>query len=132
MATLVLTWNPANWEWKELPQAARSVRAGTPHLTRWSTGNRKQVAPGDRFFMVKQGEGVRGVIGSGLVTADGFQAAHRDNERAGAGDLSNYVQFRFDTLVDPEAVLRVDELVAERLAPSTLTLSKPHPIPLRR
>ena len=73
----------------------------------WSCGNRKDIRPGDRLFLIRLGEEPRGIMGSGWATTSPFREAHWDDKRAQRGDLANYVRLRFDTLLDPT----VDEIL---------------------
>ncbi|MDM7999699.1 MAG: HNH endonuclease [Dehalococcoidia bacterium] len=111
MATYILTWNPDRWSWDELDQQVARLRRNEPALDRWSTGNTKSVVVGDRLFLLKQGQEPRGIMGSGWATSDVFRDDHWDSVRAAAGDKANYVNVDFDSLVAPDAVLPVSDLV---------------------
>lgn len=102
MRTFLLTWNPRRWTWATLSKAAAAVSAGRPVVTRWSCGNRKDVAPGDRLFLLRQRLIPRGIIGSGWAVSRVWQGRHWDHQRAVEGDVANYVRLRFDTLLDPD------------------------------
>lgn len=99
MRTFLLTWNPTRWEWDDLPETVERVRRGESDEDRWSAGVRRSgIEPGDRFFILRQGKEPRGIFGSGEIRSEVYQAAHWDEAREGQ---ANYVDLRFDTLVDP-------------------------------
>jgi 5-methylcytosine-specific restriction enzyme A len=103
MTTYLFTWNPNEWPWVELPEAARRVASGQSQEDRWSTGTRKSgIQPDDRFFLLRQGAEPRGVIGSRTILSEVFQAPHFKDARAAQGDEANYARVRFEHLVDPE------------------------------
>jgi 5-methylcytosine-specific restriction protein A len=69
MPTFLLTWNPARWPWADSAEASQQMADGTPYPSRWSTGNTKKIAHGDRVFLLKQGEEPRGITAAGRVTS---------------------------------------------------------------
>jgi len=66
--TLLLTWNSKKYPWKELEKRIEEIAATGSATGFWSTGNRKDVQPGDRFFLLRQGEEPRGLVGKGSIT----------------------------------------------------------------
>jgi 5-methylcytosine-specific restriction enzyme A len=114
MATFLLTWKPEKWTWKELPDFVDRLEQGKMVEFPWSTGNQTQVSPGDRFFLLKQGNPPRGIIGSGVAISHVDQGKHWDDDRDAIGRLANRVNIRFETLIDPNrnpnALLSVEEL----------------------
>lgn len=101
MRTFLITWNPDKWTWAELAECVDAVQAGTPRLERWSTGQRKDIEPGDRLFLLRQGKEPRGIVGSGWASSGVFQAPHWGDPAR----LANYVEFRFDRLLDADVDL---------------------------
>ncbi len=100
MGTFLLTWNPTRWRWDDLPETVQRVRRGESDDDRWSAGvTRSGIKPGDRFFILRQGAGPRGIFGSGEMRSEVYQDAHWDESREGE---ANYVDVRFETLVDPD------------------------------
>jgi 5-methylcytosine-specific restriction protein B len=112
MTTYLLTWNPANWAWDDFDAFASAVRKNGASIERWSTGNTRRVARGDRFFLLKQGEGDRGIIGAGTAVSDVFDAPHFLDDRRSKGDTALYVTCAFDTLLrlTREVILPIEEL----------------------
>lgn len=99
--TFLITWNPKSWQWATLAKQAADASAGKVVEDQWSCGNRKDIVPSDRLFLIRLGEEPRGIIGSGWATSSPSQESHWDDDRAERGDLANYVRLRFDTLLDP-------------------------------
>lgn len=99
--TFLVTWNPKSWEWTNLADEAADAASGKVVEDRWSCGNRKDIAQGDRLFLIRLGKEPRGIMGSGWATSSLLRRPHWDDERAERGDLANYVRLRFDTLLDP-------------------------------
>ena len=102
MRTFLITWNPKAWRWSNLSRQAVAVQSGEIVKDRWSCGNRKDIEPGDRLFLLKQGAEPRGIIASGWAISKVFRAAHWDPHRASIGHETNYVRLRFDRLIDPD------------------------------
>src|SRR4051794_6652365 len=101
MGTYLLTWNPAMWGWDDLGRTIERVRHRGEAKIRWSTGNTYRILPGERVFMLKQGDGVRGIFGAGTTISDVFEDDHYDDARAAAGERSPYVWSRINVLLDP-------------------------------
>lgn len=68
--------------------------------------------------MLKQGTRPRGIMASGRVTSDGYEGPHWDAERAARGEFANYVDVKFDVLLDPS---REELLVGQVLTLGTLS-----------
>lgn len=101
MATYLLTWNPQRWEWTDLPVIAAKTAMGDTVTVRWSTGNTTRVNQGDRLFLLRQGEEPRGIVAAGVAVSGVVQQPHWDDERQRRGDLANYVEARFERVLDP-------------------------------
>jgi hypothetical protein len=110
-ATMIATWNPDNWSWPDRDEEVVRVEAGGILRGQWSTGSRKgDVEPGDRVFLLKQGDEPRGIIGSGTCASRIFQDEHWDPARA--GEDANYVLIEWDTLLGDDDLLPHSQLVA--------------------
>jgi hypothetical protein len=118
MTTYLMTWNPRQWPWTELAEAAASTAQGDPVEEPWSCGNTKRIRPGDRLFLLKQGAEPRGIVASGQATSPTYTAPHWDPERARQGDETIYVNAVWDTILDPDAdpLLETARLREGRLA----------------
>jgi 5-methylcytosine-specific restriction protein A len=102
MATYLLTWKPDRWPWDDLADEAERSRRGIVIEHRWNIGNRTSVQEGARFFLLQQGDKGRGIIGGGNIISDEvFTEPHFDKLRESKGDKANYVEVRFNWLIDP-------------------------------
>lgn len=102
MPTFLLTWNSnsSKSKWESLADDVEAVRNGESRDEgrRWSVGVRKSgIAPGDRFFMLRQGPEPRGIMASGRIESDVYEDSHWDDPARTA----NYVDITFDALIDP-------------------------------
>lgn len=96
----LLTWNPARWHWEDLPQAVIDANSEGRYLSRWSCGNTRFIAPGDRVFLMRLGVQPKGIMGSGVVVSEPIDAPHWDDSKAEAGETAKYVEVVFDVLAD--------------------------------
>lgn len=101
MTTYLLTWNPRNWIWDDLPAVVSAMREGRPPERRWSCGNTKNISQGTRFFLLRQGVDPKGIVASGWVTKATYEEHHWNPSRAASGDTANFVKVVFDSMVDP-------------------------------
>lgn len=116
-STYLLTWNPNRWTWDTLARDARRSTEGDIVKERWSSGNTKRIAPGDRLFLMRLGMEPRGVVASGWAISAPQPGPHWDDERAAKGDTALYVDAEFERVLDPDvaAPLAIKEL--EKLLP---------------
>lgn len=110
--TYMLTWNPAKYDWKDFNKVHAALSRGKPTSMRWSSGNTLKIPSGARFFMMKQGEEPRGIIGSGYTTSDGYE----DDTWREDGDADKSAKFndiRLEVLLDPsrQTIISRDELL---------------------
>jgi len=108
MPTYILTWNPDTWKWTDLSNTIARIRRGDSVTQRWSSGNTKKIPVGSRVLLLRQGPEPRGIMASGWTTAPVEELPHWDATRAQRGDMTNYVQFAVDTLLDPETESLLD------------------------
>ena len=115
MSTYLLTWvpkrTPRSWE-KEAADTAR----GVVYREGWSTGVRKNMQPDDRLFLLKQGTGQKGIMGSGRATSEVYPDKHWDPVRRSAGDKALYVDVDFDRILDPASDTIISLSVLEKRA----------------
>ncbi|MGK5683094.1 protein NO VEIN domain-containing protein [Actinoplanes sp. URMC 104] len=108
--TMLVTWNPARWRMGDYDDDVIATAGGGFVRGRWSTGSRTGgIEPGDRVFMLLQGDGPRGIVGSGTCASRIFQAGHWDPQRT--GEQANYALIDWDTLVPLDDVLPRPELM---------------------
>jgi 5-methylcytosine-specific restriction enzyme A len=112
MATFLFAWNPKKWDWKEadLTEMILKVAARGVVDDSWSCGNRKNLSPGSRFFLIRLGKEPRGIVGSGLTISEPAFARHWDPEFAGRGKKALYVDLKFDFL-SKEPLVSWEELL---------------------
>lgn len=82
MSTIILTWDGSDegYDPTELAADIASTRVGRTAPARWSMGSRRRnIAAGDRVFLLRQGT-ARGIVAAGTAT-DGvvFEAEHWDD-----------------------------------------------------
>jgi hypothetical protein len=110
MATYVLTYNPAKWQWDPRDRAAAVRRTGRGQVVKgeWSTGVRTSgITPGDRAVLLQQGTGDRGLIARGTFTSTVSKGKHWD----GSGRLANYAAVVWDVMLPEADMIPIDELV---------------------
>ncbi len=108
MTTYLLTWNPKNWHWEDLPVMAAKLTDGVAVEQRWSCGNSRSIAVGSRVFLLRQGVEPKGIVASGWVTKAPFAAPHWDNDRAAKGETAYFIEFAADALLDPNVTAPFD------------------------
>jgi hypothetical protein len=101
-STYLLTWNPNRWTWDTLARDARRSTEGDVVKERWSSGNTKRIAPGDRLFLMRLGMEPRGIVASGWAISVPQPGPHWDDERAAKGDTALYVDAEFERVLDPD------------------------------
>lgn len=108
MPAYLLTWNPKNWHWAELPTIVRNLADGLPVEHRWSCGNSRSIVVGSRVFLLRQGVEPKGIVASGWVTKAPFAAPHWDSSRAARGEQAHFIMFAADALLNPEVSAPLD------------------------
>lgn len=85
-ATYLLTWNPGKYPWEGFRQDWEAVNMGFRPLFKWSCGNTKKIAVGDRVYMMRLGwrEPITGIFASGWVTAEPEEGPHWSDLKPGA------------------------------------------------
>jgi 5-methylcytosine-specific restriction enzyme A len=113
MNTYLITWNPKLWPWVTLERDVAKLRK-VGYLDDGWTCVTTQIRPGDRVFLLRQGEEPRGILGSGHATSERYEGQHfvDPDKRA------HYVNVRFDVVLNPskEAILETRNLIAAGLA----------------
>jgi len=93
-----LTWNPRVYAWRDLRRDIALLRRRGALETDWSVARSRQARKGDRVFLLRQGVEPRGIVGSGWLTTDWYEGPGWRR----AGVPCNYVDLRFDALLDAE------------------------------
>lgn len=109
--TYLLTWNAAGTGFDEWERTYARVRAGERFERDWSTGNRKSLPAGSRFFFMRQGLPPTGIVGAGYTTQD--VATDGPKWNAESKRPANYTMLEFEALFDAdrEPILTFEELM---------------------
>jgi 5-methylcytosine-specific restriction enzyme A len=101
MKTYLLAWNPKRWQWSNIAEMSDDVKDGITVLDRWSSGVSKKPQIGDRFFLIRLGEEPKGIFASGRIEKGTFEDLHWDEEKSSLGETTNYVEIKYDFLLNP-------------------------------
>jgi hypothetical protein len=99
LKTYLLTWTPSKSRWDSFAQDVKTLRSGRAlAVKRWSCGNTRSIQKGNRFYFLRQGASLPGVIGSGEIRRAPYEGKHWNDSSKSA----LYVGIRIDTLANPE------------------------------
>ncbi len=102
MATYLLIWNPAKWDWTDLQENIKQIKAQGYCYGSWSCGVTKKIVPEDRIFLMKLGkEEPHGITASGWVVSEVYKAEHWNEIAKREDRTALYVGIHFDTILDP-------------------------------
>ena len=118
MSSYLLKWNPKHWPQEKFDEYFDQFEQGK--VLRWSCGNTKKIVAGDTFYLLKQGKGNKGIIGSGYIVSTPYVATHYQAELAEHCKTALYVDVRFDYLSHPKTAIPItrDELNSSKLSSS--------------
>lgn len=102
MATYLLTWNQARWEWKDLDRYIEEIKKHGYADDTWSCGITKKICPDDRVFLIKLGAEPRGIIASGWAVSEVYEDQHWDRRARAKGKTALYIDVHFDMILDPQ------------------------------
>ncbi|WP_129336304.1 hypothetical protein [Cellulomonas endophytica] len=110
MRTFLLTHNPQRWRMPADEWAALVARTGASERVpgSWSTGGRRDMDPGDRVFLLRQGPQPRGIVASGWTTG----TVERRELFSGAG-VRNNVPLEWERVLDLDDPLPTELLRRE-------------------
>ncbi len=114
MKTYLFVWNPKRWVWNDIEENIKEINKHGFSSVRWSCGNTKSMAPGDRMFIVKVGTEPKGIVAEGYITSYPFLDKHWDGERKEA----LFIQADLNLLLNPDIdpILTLDILNTGNLA----------------
>lgn len=95
--TIVLMWNPAISSVK-LEEHIHSIKHMLTENFNWSVWDYKKAKCGDRFFLVKVGEGNTGIVMSGVFDSNPYPA----EDWSGKGRQTFYMDMIPDLILDPD------------------------------
>jgi 5-methylcytosine-specific restriction protein A len=119
MKTYLFTWNPKQWEWKDLALRANENASGKIISERWSChANSKRIEKGDRAFLIRLGEEPKGIIASGWTTSAPKLGLHWKQEKAAKGEETFFADCEWERLLNPfiDAPLSLAQLQSGKLA----------------
>ena len=107
MNTFIMMWNPgiSNWTMKNLE---KTIRHFDDVVYNWAIFDYKKAKVGDRFFMVRCGEGNTGIVMSGYLTSK----ARKGEDWSGKGREVYYVDLELESIIHPdnEEIITTKEL----------------------
>lgn len=110
MKTFILFWNPAISSYK-LDDFQRELEEMTEDYNNmnWSIWEHDKAHAGDRFFMVRCGNGKTGICMSGYFSSDPYKG----EDWSGKGRVTYYMNLEPDTMIHPEylPILTTNELI---------------------
>jgi hypothetical protein len=111
-AAYLFTWNPTRFPFPKLDRHVRRIEEKGSTAFRWSTGNRTDVSPGTRVFLLRQGAEPRGLVGVGEIKGAVVKGPHWDARERKKGEESRLVEVLWTALAR-EPFLDLPRLVQE-------------------
>ena len=107
MKTYILFWNPAISSYK-LDDFQEKLGELEYNDLNWSVWEHEKASCGDRFYMVRCGEGKTGICMSGYFASDPY----KDEDWSGKGKETYYVDLDPDVMIHPDyrVILTTEEL----------------------
>lgn len=105
--TVILMWNPAISSVK-LGAHCESIEELYAEYFNWSVWEHEKAKCGDRFFLVRVGEGKTGIVMSGIFDSQPYT----DRDWSGRGRLTYYMDMLPNVILDPDKapMVTTDEL----------------------
>lgn len=104
MKTFILMWNPAissyTWERFKEDQKEMCEDGWGEGVGNWSIWEHDKAEDGDRFFMVKVGEGTTGIVMAGYLLYTPYEA----EDWSGKGRQTFYMDLNIEQQIDPDKV----------------------------
>lgn len=126
MKTYLFAWNQKLFPWPKHHEALKQLAIEGKATVRWSCGNTKVIAPGDRMFLIKIGSHPKGLVASGYVTRAPFYDVHWQDSQ----QQTLFVEAELDCLFDPATelllgldILSTGNLGAQRWTPQSSGIS---------
>lgn len=95
---VILKWNPAISSYS-MSRFLNDISGSEPESD-WSIHEYEKVKAGDRFFMLKVGAGICGIVAAGFITSDPEQ----DADWSGRGRKVYYADYACEFMVNPETL----------------------------
>ena len=107
MNTFIMMWNPEISDWK-MDGFESSLCHFDDAEVSWAIYDYKKAKIGDRFFMVRCGEGNTGIVMSGTISSKPYKG----EDWSGKGRKVYYVKMQLGTMIHPD---REEILTTEKL-----------------
>jgi 5-methylcytosine-specific restriction enzyme A len=98
MATYLFAWNPALWNWPEMPKDIRQLQRRGHFDTEWNSGRVRNIEEGSRAFLIRVGVPPKGLFGAGHTLTAPIPTIHWRPEKAAAGAMQQRLTLRLETL----------------------------------
>lgn len=107
-------WDPESTDPERLDAMADRFAQGRPlGVARWSTTRKSGFSPGDRAYLLVQGSGSRGIIGSGHIVSG---EVYEDDDWRGGSGSAFYVDIAWDAflpMTDPLPTAHLDNVAPD-------------------
>ena len=97
----LLTWNPKNWAWDTLATDRERCANKDRVRHRWKCSSTKP-AVGDRVFLMRTGDRLRGMVARGSVVRASFEDEHYDPAAAARGERTRFIEVDFEDVRQAE------------------------------
>lgn len=112
MKTFILFWNPSisSYKFEDLQRELEEMSECYNNMN-WSVWEYDKAHAGDRFFMVRCGDGNTGICMSGYFASEPY----KDEDWSGRGRVTYYMDLEPDVMIHPEylPILSTRELMSE-------------------
>ena len=112
MKTFILFWNPriSSYKFEDLQRELEEMSECYNNMN-WSVWEYDKAHAGDRFFMVRCGDGKTGICMSGYFSSEPY----KDEDWSGRGRVTYYLDLEPDVMIHPEylPILTTNELMSE-------------------
>lgn len=110
MNTFILFWNPdiSSYKLDDFQRELEQISYDYNDMN-WSVWEHEKAKAGDRFFMVRCGNGKTGICMSGCFSSNPYQ----DEDWSGKGRVTFYMDLEPDVMIHPDylPILKTDELI---------------------
>jgi len=122
----LFAWNKKLFPWSNHQEIIEQLAAEGKATIRWSCGNTKVIAPGDRMFLIKIGSQPKGMVASGFITKAPFYDVHWKDKQ----QQTLFVEAELDCLFNPDTepilglgILATGNLGTQRWTPQSSGIS---------
>ncbi|MES2279559.1 MAG: hypothetical protein V4592_26230 [Bacteroidota bacterium] len=116
MKAYLFGWNPIKFEWTDIDEDIKQLKATGIYTDNWSVASHKTIQPGDRAYIVRVGVEPKGIFASGYISSEPYLAFRK-------GRHYHRIEINLDVLLNPdkERILTLDILKTGNLAAQTWT-----------